>query len=50
MANLQQRCVNELKDLHEMFKSTAAKLGPEPQDLPQLSENLKLWEQKMNSK
>lgn len=29
-----------------MFKVTAAKLGPEPQDLPQLSENIRLWKEK----
>lgn len=50
MTYLQERCVNELKELHDLFKNTEARLSPEPQDLPQLSENIRIWDEKMKSR
>ena len=46
MNHLQERCVEELKELHDMFKTTEDKLLPDPQDLKQLNETIKLWEDK----
>ena len=49
MSHLQERCVDELKELHDMFKTTEEKLLPDPQDLRQLNDTIKLWEEKTKS-
>jgi hypothetical protein len=44
MSYLQERCIDELKSLHDLFKTSEANLTPEPQDLQQLKKNTDLWQ------
>lgn len=50
MSYLQERCVHELKSLHELFITSEANLTPEPQDLHELKKKTDLWQELMNNK
>ena len=50
MSYLQERCIDELKSLHELFRTSEANLTPEPQDLQQLKKNQDLWEELMKNR
>lgn len=50
MSYLQERCIDELKSLHELFKTSEANLTPEPQNLQELKKNTDLWQELMNNR
>lgn len=50
MNYLQERCIDELKSLHELFKTSEANLTPEPQNLQELKKNTDLWQELMNNR
>lgn len=43
MSYLQEKCIEELRSLHDLFKTSEANLTPEPSDLQQLKKNTDLW-------
>ena len=45
MNYLQEKCVEELRGLHDLFKTSEANLTPEPQDLHQLKKSTDLLQE-----